>query len=509
MFQQKKHPALLAPLAFLSLWFTSVAAAQNDTQTPGNSHVPKAVDWGVTKSGEPVQMLTFGNDKINASVITYGATLVQLMVPDKNGKMDDVVLGWDDVAGYQSSDNQYFGCTTGRVCNRIARGKFTLDGTQYSLAINNDPNHLHGGTQRSLDKVVWKARPFASSKGQGVEFSYASPDGEEGYPGNLELRVTYFIPSDRTNLRIDYWAKTDKPTPVNLTNHAYFNLAGAGSQTALDHRLSINADRYTPVDETLIPTGQLESVEGTPLDFRTPTRIGDRIEQLINTPTKGYDHNYVLNAAQENRPMRLAAMLLDPKSGRRMRVHTTEPAVQFYSGNFLMGQTGKAGKSYPHQSAICLETQHYPDSVNHPNFPSTILAPGQEFKSKTVYQFSVNSQDLRKEGGPVIVPIEVDVQTVHRELKEGNIVLIDCREHREWETARIEGALLMPMSQWMEIADQLQQYQGRRVVVHCHHGGRSLRITHWLRENGFPDAQNMAGGIDVWSQEVDSQVPRY
>jgi len=480
---------------------TSISRAETE--------LPKSIAWGTTKSDEPVEMFAIGNDQISAHVMTYGATLVQLRLPDKAGNVADVVLGWDDVAGYESSDNQYFGCTTGRVCNRIAKGKFTLDGTEYSLAVNNEPNHLHGGTQRSLDKVVWKAKPIATEKGQGVQFSYTSPDGEEGYPGNLEIRVTYFVPSHQASLRIDYWAKTDKRTPINLTNHAYFNLAGAGHQTVLDHVLRINADHYTPTDETLIPTGQIESVAGTPLDFRTPTRIGERIERLINTPTQGYDHNFVLNAAVENRPLRLAAVLLDPASGRRMRVSTTEPAIQFYSGNFLMGQTGKGGRSYPHQSAVCLETQHYPDSVNHPSFPTTLLNPDQEFESRTVYQFSINSNNMRKEGGPVIVPIEVDVKTVQSELNKGSLVLIDCREPNEWDIAKITGAVLMPMSRWMEAADQLQEFQGKRIVVHCHHGGRSLRITQWLRENGFPDAQNMTGGIEQWSQEIDSQIPRY
>lgn len=494
------------PLKLDRMLFVLVAAILPSTSLAENQ-LPNMTPWGTTKSGEPVEMISIGNDKISAKLITYGATLVELMVPDKQGKMDDVVLGWDDVAGYESSENQYFGCTTGRVCNRIAKGKFTLDGKQYSLAINNEPNHLHGGVERCLAKVLWKAKPIANEKGQGVQFSYTSPDGEEGYPGTLEIRVTYFVPKGRTNLRIDYWAKSDKRTPVNVTNHAYFNLGGAGSQTVLDHLLQLNADSYTPTDATLIPTGKIESVAGGPLDFRKPTRIGQRIAELVNTETKGYDHNFVLKPPAENRPLRLAATLIDPASGRSLQVRTTEPGIQFYSGNFLMGQTGKGGKTYLHQSAICLETQHFPDSVNHANFPSTILDPGKEFTSRTVYQFSIDSQ--KKEIGSVNLPIEIDVKTVLLELEKGDVVLIDCREQKEWEVAKIEGSVLMPMSRWMETTGQLQQFEGKRIVVHCHHGGRSLRVTQWLRENGFPNAQNMTGGIEEWSLKIDNTVPRY
>lgn len=494
----------------LALWTTlhfvalgSLASLRAETQPP------QSTAWGTTASGEQVQMLTIGNGRLTAKLVTYGATLVELSVPDRRGNLEDVVLGWDDIAGYESSDNQYFGCTTGRVCNRIALGKFTLDGESFELAVNNAPNHLHGGTQRSLDKVVWQAKPIVNDRGNGVVFSYTSPDGEEGYPGNLEVRVTYFVPKDRNHLRIDYWAKTDKATPVNLTNHSYFNLAGAGKQTVLDHLLRINADSFTPVDGSLIPTGKIESVAGSALDFRTLTRIGNRIDELVNTPTMGYDHNYVLNEPEENESLRLAAILIDPNSGRRMRITTTEPGVQLYSGNFLMGQTGKNGKNYLHQSALCLETQHFPDSVNQAKFPSTILRPGQEFTSRTVYQFSIHSNEKKKESGPVIVPIEIDVKTVQTELEAGNIVLIDCREESEFETAKIDGSVLLPMSCWMDHAEKLKEYAGKRIVVHCHHGGRSLRITRWLRENGFPDAQNMTGGIDQWSEEIDKTVPRY
>jgi aldose 1-epimerase len=322
---------------------------------------------------------------MTAKVITYGATLTELHVPDKKGQTADVVLGLDDMAGYQSDANQFFGCTTGRVCNRIARGKFTLDGKEYTLAVNNGKNHLHGGTKRSLDKVVWKAKAEPEKGGTAcVAFTYESPDGEEGYPGKLNLRVVYCL-TDKNELRIAYHASTDKATPVNLTNHSYFNLAGAGAASVLDHELTIAADKYTPADDTLIPTGKIEPVAGTPLDFTKPAKIGARIEMLTKTPYLGYDHNYVLNKADLKEP---AVRLLDPSSGRRMTVYTDQPGVQFYSGNFLKGSKGKGGKTYAHRSALCLETQHFPDSVNHPEFPSTILKPGQEYKHVTIFAFS-------------------------------------------------------------------------------------------------------------------------
>lgn len=358
--------------------------------TLANAAEPTSDAFGKTKDGTAVELYTLKSEKgLVAKVMTRGATLVQLHVPDKAGQSADVILGFDDVAGYESEDNQYFGCSTGRVCNRIAKGKFTLDGKEYSLAINNDANHLHGGVDRSLDKVVWKAKAFSSEKGQGVRFLYTSPDGEEGYPGELKVVVTYFVPKDANRLSITYSAKTDKATPVNLTNHAYFNLGGAGSKTVVDHVLKLNADSYTPVDDTLIPTGKIETVEGTVLDFRKPTKIGSRIEKLTDTAALGYDHNFVLNEKEADKKLTFAAMLRDPKSGRTLRISTSEPGIQFYSGNFLKGQKGKGGKVFSHRSACCLETQHYPDSVNQPDFPSTILKPGAEHKSTTVLSFSV------------------------------------------------------------------------------------------------------------------------
>lgn len=360
--------------------------------------VPEAEPFGKTKDGTDVEIYTLSSSKgLVARVMTRGATLVQLHVPDRDGNAGDVILGFDDVAGYEGEGNQYFGCTTGRVCNRIAGGKFTLDGKEYTLAINNEPNHLHGGVERSLDKVVWKAKPTSTDKGTGVIFSYTSPDGEEGYPGNLAVTVRYFVPKDANRVAISYTATTDKATPVNLTNHAYFNLGGEGSKTVLNHVLKLNADHYTPTDDTLIPTGEIMPVADTSLDFFTkPTRIGKRIESLTETAALGYDHNFVLRDAEDGTEYRFAAMLQDRKSGRRLRISTTEPAIQFYSGNFLMDQQGKGGNTYAHRSALCLETQHYPDSVNHESFPSTILKPGDTYTSSTILGFSVFTQKKKE-----------------------------------------------------------------------------------------------------------------
>ena len=358
---------------------------------------PVSEPFGKTKDGQAVELYTLKNNTgLVAKVMTRGATLVQLHVPDKDGKAADVILGFDDVTGYESEDNQYFGCTTGRVCNRIAKGKFTLEGKEYILAINNEPNHLHGGLDKSLDKLVWKANPYANEKGQGVKFTVTSPDGDEGYPGTLEITVSYFVPNDTNSISIAYTATTDKATPVNLTNHAYFNLAGEGSDTVLNHSLRINADNYTVSDDTMIPTGEIAPVEGTDLDFRKRTVIGKRIESIGKTAAIGYDHNFVLNPREEGKAMTLAAFVVEKESGRRMRVMTTEPGIQFYSGNFLKGQKGKGGKVYAHRSALCLETQHYPDSVNHENFPTTILQPGEKYESKTTYAFEIEKPEPAK-----------------------------------------------------------------------------------------------------------------
>ncbi len=363
---------------FLAGWslclMTSLAAA--DVSGP--------TDFGKTAEGMPVEVYTLKNaNGVVAKLMTLGATLTELHAPDKKGKLADVVLGFDDVAGYQSERNQYFGCTTGRVANRIAKGKFTLDGKDYQLAVNNDVNHLHGGAKRSLDKVIWKAEALKDKSA--VRFTYTSPDGEENYPGKLDLAVTYTL-TDKNELRIEYSATTDKATPVNLTNHSYFNLAGAGSDTILDHELTVAADKVTPTDETLIPTGKIAPVAGTPLDFAKPMKIGARIDGLTKTPYLGYDHNYVLNKADVKE---VAAKVKEPTSGRTLTVYTDQPAIQVYSGNFLKGQTGKGGKTYKHRGALCLETQHFPDAVNHPEFASIVLKPGQTYKHTCIYVFGV------------------------------------------------------------------------------------------------------------------------
>ncbi|MBL8731981.1 MAG: galactose mutarotase [Planctomycetes bacterium] len=342
-------------------------------------------DFGIAKDGSPTTLWTLRAGGVEVDVTDHGATLVAVRTKDRAGFAADIVLGFDDVAGYESAANQYFGCTTGRVCNRIKHGEFELDGHHYVLAVNNGPNHLHGGATRSLDKVQWQGEVVAATPAaQAVRFTYRSKDGEEGYPGNLDVEVTYTLAANG-QLTIDYVARTDRRTPVNLTNHAYWNLAGAGAETVLDHVLWIDAGKYTPVDDTLIPTGAISDVAGTPLDFQKPLPIGLRIDALIGTPTLGYDHNYVLRKGDG---LRQVATLQHRQSGRSLAIETTEPGLQFYSGNFLHGQQGKGGRSYALRSALCLETQHYPDSVNQPRFPTTLLAPGQTFRSTTRFTFA-------------------------------------------------------------------------------------------------------------------------
>jgi len=315
-----------------------------------------------------------------AKWIARGATLTELHVPDRKGQLADVVLGFDDLAGYESGDNQHFGCTTGRYANRIKAGKFTLDGVDYQLATNQGPNHLHGGSERGLDKVTWDAEPLEN----GVRFTYRSPDGEENFPGNLDVEVTYTL-DDENGLRIAYQATTDKPTIINLTNHSYFNLAGHGSGSVLDHEVWIDADRTTFVDDEAIPTGELVDVTGTPFDFRKRQRLGDRIDELISTPAGGYDHNYVVN--DFSGVLKKIAEVVDPHSGRVMEVATDQPGVQLYTGNGLRGQVGKNGQTYVSQSAVCFETQHFPDSPNQPSFPTTVLRPGETYRHVCVYAF--------------------------------------------------------------------------------------------------------------------------
>jgi aldose 1-epimerase len=339
-----------------------------------------------TRDDQNVDVVTLRNQNgVEIRVMTWGATILSIKTPDRSGQLDDITLGFDTFAPYPDK-SPYFGAIVGRYGNRIAKGKFTLDGQTYSLAINNAPNSLHGGT-KGFDKRIWKADPFQNTSGVGVKMTYVSADGEEGYPGTLTAQVTYTL-TDNNKLIVDYDATTDKATVLNLTQHTYWNLAGTKANDILGHVLMLNADRYTPVDETLIPTGELASVEGTPFDFRTPTAIGTRINQDNQQLKfgKGYDHNWVLTRQGDG--LSLAARVIDLTSGRILEVSTTEPGIQFYSGNFLDGTiTGKGGRVYGLRSGFCLETQHFPDSPNHPNFPSTVLRPGQEYKTQTVFSF--------------------------------------------------------------------------------------------------------------------------
>ena len=352
----------------------------------GKAGVKKA-GFGRTADGQAVDIYTLTNRRgAEARVITYGGAVVSLKVPDRRGRLGDVVLGFDRIEDYQRQTS-YIGALIGRYGNRIARGRFTLNGVEYHLATNNGENHLHGGV-RGFDKVVWKARPLASRAGAALELTYLSRDGEEGYPGNLSVRVVYTL-TDRNELRIDYSATTDKDTVVNLTQHNYYNLAGAGVGDILGHLLTINAARFTPTDAGAIPTGELRSVRGTPFDFTRPTAIGARIEQDEEQLKlgKGYDHNFVINGRPGT--LRLAARVSEPTTGRVMEAWTTEPGMQLYTGNYLDGSdTGKGGKPYRYRYGFCLETQHYPDSPNRPEFPTTTLRKGARFRSTTVYKFS-------------------------------------------------------------------------------------------------------------------------
>jgi aldose 1-epimerase len=336
-------------------------------------------DFGKLTDGTPIDLYTLTNSKgLIAKVTNYGTIITELHVPDRNGQLGDIVLGFDNLDQYVGP-HPHFGATIGRVANRIARGKFTLHGQTYTLAINNGPNHLHGGLA-GFDKKVWRAEP---GEGASVKFSYTSPDGEEGYPGAVEVSVVMTL-TDANELSIDYTATTDQNTPVNLSNHSYFNLLGEGD--VLGHEIMLSADYYTPVDDTMIPTGQLAPVKGTPFDFTSPKPIGSRFAQLQGSPV-GYDHNYVINRAGKG--LALAARVWEPATGRCMEVRTTQPGVQFYTGNFLDGAiTGKRGVVYRRHTGFCLETQHYPDSVNHPAFPSTILHPGHAYRQTTVHTFS-------------------------------------------------------------------------------------------------------------------------
>jgi aldose 1-epimerase len=340
-----------------------------------------------TREGRPVNLYTLTNSHgVEVRAMNYGGIIVSIRVPDRKGQFADIVLGHETLDGYVPNP-PYIGAIVGRYANRIANGTFTLDGKTYTLPKNDGPNTLHGGVARTFDKVVWDDAPL-NGKTPGVMFTYLSKDGEEGFPGNLTAKVTYSL-NDENELVIDYEATTDKATPINLSQHSYFNLAGEGSGDILNTELMLNADRFTPVDKNLIPTGELREVKGTPFDFTTSTRIGARIEDPYDQMVlgHGYDHNFVLN--RKGSGLELAARAYEPSSGRVLEVLTTQPAVQFYTGNFLDGTvTGKQGHVYKRRNAFCLETQHYPDSPNHPDFPSTILKPGQKFHEKTVFKFS-------------------------------------------------------------------------------------------------------------------------
>jgi aldose 1-epimerase len=356
------------------------------THQPAGAKVKLSVGkelFGKTADGTAVDRYVITNaNGMMAKVITYGAILTELLYIDKNGHGVDVVLGFDNLESYLAH-HPHFGATTGRVANRIAKGKFTLDGKEYTLAVNNGPNALHGGL-KGFDKVVWKAEPKKTPEAAGVQLTYVSKDGEEGYPGNLTTVVTYTL-NNQNELRMDYKATTDKPTPVNLTNHSYFNLAGAESGDILGHELTLEADEYTPADDTLIPTGEIRSVKGTPLDFTQAATIGSRIAQITDK-TGGYDHNFVLRC--KGKKLALAARVFEPKSGHVMEMYTTEPGVQLYTANGLNGQLkGKGGVAYNKYQAFCLEAQHFPDAVNHPEFPSIILRPGETYTQTTVYKF--------------------------------------------------------------------------------------------------------------------------
>jgi len=347
--------------------------------------------FGKLPDGRETRLYTLKNaNGFQADIADYGGTIVRLLAPDRNGKLADVTLGFSSATPYPK-DSPYFGALIGRVGNRIAGGKFTLDGKTYTLATNNSPGdipcHLHGG-KVGFDKVIWAAEPTTRDGQPALRLRYTSADGEEGYPGKLTVEVLYSLTSDN-GLRMDYTATTDKATPINLTNHAYFNLAGEGNGTILGHELTVRAKNYTPVNAGLIPTGKVAPVAGTPFDFTSPHTIGERIEAKDEQLKfgGGYDHNFVLDSTDGS--LAFAASVRDPVSGRRLEVLTTEPALQFYCGNFLDGKlTGKSGGTYVYRGAFCLESQHSPDSINQPSFPSTVLRPGQTYRSTTVYRFS-------------------------------------------------------------------------------------------------------------------------
>ena len=359
------------------------ATTENTTTSSGDSAnmSVETSSFGKTADGQEVTLFTCKNKNgLVLKLIDFGATVVSMETPDKDGKLANINLGFDKIAGYEG-DHPYFGATVGRYCNRIAKGKFSLDGEEYTLATNNAPNHLHGGI-KGFNKRMWTTEKLATDSEVGVKFSYVSADGEEGYPGKLTVHVTYALSNDN-KLRVDFEATTDKKTVLNLTNHNYWNLAGAGNGTILEHELMIAADKYLPVDDTMIPTGEHTDVSGTPLDFTSEKTIGSRIAEMTGDPG-GYDHCYVLRSSGK---LALAAEVADPSSGRTMKIETTQPGIQLYTGNFLDGS--EAGNGFKKHEAFCLETQHFPDSPNQAKFPTTVLEPGQTFKESTVHHFGV------------------------------------------------------------------------------------------------------------------------
>lgn len=373
-----------------SLLLALACASGGSTPGVARTATVSRARFGVAPDGKEVDVFTLTNAHgVEVRAITYGGIITSFKAPDRAGRLDDIVLGFDDMRGYVAS-SPYFGAIVGRYGNRIAGGRFVLDGATYTLAINNVPNHLHGGI-KGFDKVVWAAQSFRNDSGVGVVFTYTSPDGEEGYPGTLRSQVTYTL-TDRDELAIDYRATTDKATPVNLTNHTYWNLAGDGRRDILGHLLTLEADAITPVDSTLIPTGEIMPVAGTPFDFRTPVAIGARIgdPHVQLRYGRGYDHTFVLTRTSRA-GLEHAARVTEPTTGRTLDIYTTEPGVQFYSGNFLDGTAvGKSGHVYRHRYGFALETQHYPDSPNKPNFPSVILRPGEVYRTRTVFRVGVS-----------------------------------------------------------------------------------------------------------------------
>ncbi len=343
-------------------------------------------DFGQTTDGIPATLYTLTNNNgMQVKITNYGGTVTSILAPDKAGSLGEITLGFDNLAQY-IKESPYFGCLVGRYANRIAEGKFTLNGVEYVLAQNDVDRHLHGGLV-GFDKVVWQAEELSDDNGDALSLTYQSVDGEENYPGTLDVTVVYTLTNDN-ELKIDYTATTEVDTVLNLTNHTYFNLAGSGD--ILGHELTLNADSFTPIDSTLIPIGELRSVKGTPLDFTSATVIGDRIEQDDEQLklASGYDHNWIINESAE--PLTLAATVYEPTTGRILKTYTTQPGIQFYTGNFLDGTaTGWGGRVYHKRTGFCLETQHFPDSPNQPEFPSTVLKPGETYNQTTVYKFSV------------------------------------------------------------------------------------------------------------------------